>query len=647
MALFVALCPVLPLWAQPTTPDAGTPAQSPASTRTDIQKDLATLIDASQAADARKRASSALARVTQPEHITLIAQSILFSEPADWASAQLLLSELALVPSISKAWLEPLMQALTQSSTTPEQQVAIIQSLSSMRTRGAVRLLIDQLSEPVDPTIRSTSHAALVRLTGVRHVVPDYQAWNTWFAVSDHLPELQWQQLLITNLATEADESARLVRALREDLIQTSRALYRQTEPDQRSSLLASMLLSNHLVLRDLGYELIYRELSAAQRPGEQVAATATQLLTHKSARERIRAARLIHRLAPPDASEPLAIALRNEKNAEAAAAQLAAIARWPDAIPLDTSLNWLSTETLAQDPASQAVLELFKAGRLDQPPDQTRVLEALRKKPVASLTPAAATLLITLGTLEDRQACQILLKSADRQLKIAAALALSHDQSFTLALLDAADQDALLIVAAAASVARFAPTSDNYLFLQSLALAAEPVATSALDVVIAALPPSQKVIVASHQDTPVDQQLRVLESLNALDFSTLSPTERASSVLGLHQLAELHLQQSDPEKALLTLSALNEVASETHNELRCVALVMLERFDEAQKAACDTNAWFRALELQSDQARKTAIALKIDQLFKASLNEAQQAIVALYIKQDPPAPQVDDRKGS
>src|SRR6185295_2164702 len=177
-------------------------------------------------------------------------------------------------------------------------------ALGSFRTRDAARLLGRYIGEDQPKTVSAAAMSALARLTARDDLGQDRPAWAAWLREIDGMSESQWRLQLIAALAARNDRLAAQRHDAIAQLTDSLRKLHLATKAEDRPAMLASMLEDGIPAVRDLGFELVARELSATGHLDGPVGIAALKLLKHSDAAVRSSAAVLVRQLAPPDAEQ-------------------------------------------------------------------------------------------------------------------------------------------------------------------------------------------------------------------------------------------------------------------------------------------------------------------------------------------------------
>ncbi|MFZ2874079.1 MAG: hypothetical protein WAZ94_06310, partial [Phycisphaerales bacterium] len=177
----------------------------------------------------------------------------------------------------------------------------LMQAVSSFHTRDAARLLVLHASPREAPEVSVAAFDGLVRLSGRADIPAEHGAWSAWLAECDQYSESQWRLSLAAAMARRADQLAAERQGAVTRLIDSYRRLHLATAPEQRSPLIAEFLGAETPEVRDLGFELAGRELTAGSTLGPAVAAAALSLTSAPSPRVRAQAATLLWQMAPAE----------------------------------------------------------------------------------------------------------------------------------------------------------------------------------------------------------------------------------------------------------------------------------------------------------------------------------------------------------
>lgn len=632
------------------TAASGSPGQPPASAPATAQPqpipasatpaDLLTLItDPASAPPIRDRAADRLIAFAEShrEAADLIRVHLATAGPAAPSTAALFRA-VARAPVAADALFEPFTAVLSQASA--DQLPGLLPALASWRTREALRLLLAYANPGQPAPVRDAAFQALARLTGRDDLGANAEAWSRYADESASLSEAQWETRLTAALAARADALAARESAALARVTDSLRRLYLSTPSDQRSTLLATLLLDDLEQTRALGFELAARELSSTHRLDQPVAEACLKLLTHASARARQNAALLLYQLSPPGAGPAISAALAHESDPEAAAALLAASERWPDPANLARVTDWLSradTATLTRVPAARAALALARAGYLYDADARDHILSAIRGLPPGSLPPAAGPLLILLGDDDDRAAAARLLTADSPALRVATAEAAVVYPELLPSLLAAAEADPQLWDAAVRAATMHAASAESFFELAALPASSPDARREGLRFFASVLPAGQ--IIAAAEKLPGDDPLRELVLTPLLDPArrlSLNPESPAYqlNVRGLLMLARARLDARRPDEALLALDAAPDPTDPADvarlTSLRARALLALGRAEQALALNASADDWLDGLEPVADDRDTLGLIEVFASAFDSLSPQQQQRLEAI-----------------
>ena len=436
-------------------PHAGT--ESPLSgSRVDQETVLATGNQPEPVAEDVTEAIKVLANPEAPEPEVRAAAAALLDNPApDWSGLLGVLDDegvrarLVAAASQDPARAIRLLERTTPQTLDPASRLVLIESVSHKRSRKVVATLIRELR--FDAT-QSASFDALCLLTGRADLGANQSVWQAWATGASELSDQQWRDDLLDQVVVRVQDLESRLQHARRALSDAFRRLYLVTPAPDRAALLAELLGSDEPGLRTLGFELSDRELAANAKLDPVVAAAAIALLENSDPEVRASAARLVNRLAPPEAAEVVTRALVAETDAAAAEPLLQAASRWPSATLVKPVLRWLGNPATL-DAACQAGVSLYDAGLLVSDDARERVRALL--SPIPEDTRAARLILLAkVGTQADLDEIAALLALPADRIRLAAADALARTDAGVPVLVDAAVEhpevapDAIVVLA-------------------------------------------------------------------------------------------------------------------------------------------------------------------------------------------------------
>lgn len=528
----------------------------------------------------------------------------------------------------------------------------LLHAVSSFHTRDAARLLVLRTSPREAPEVSGAAFEGLVRLSGRADIPAEQEAWSRWLAECDQYSESQWRLALALAMARRADQLAAERQGAVTRLIDSYRRLHLATAPEQRSPLIAEFLVAETPEVRDLGFELAGRELTAGSTLGPAVATAALGLISAPAPRVRAQAATLLWQMAPAEAAAGLAGALGMERDPTAAGAFLLACSRWPTRELVPASIVWLSPESGASAQAATCAAALARAGLL-LPEDQAEAMRQIRSWPSGSMSPSAVWLMAFLGDEEDLDALSPLLASPNASVRLAVAEALVWEERFTGALVDAARREPELFELASRAMLVHDPSLAGMRTLLSLPRPEPAVARPVIERLAGALPTNDLWALASEtSDLSLKRGLLVLLNGDMRQMAAAGREDQHAALAGsVLALADLQLESREPDGALLTIEASPFVPGGTAEEplaqpegLRrrhVVALVALNRLEQAASLdANDAGAWIDGLTLAADRPWASSVLAAVEHRFGGGLTADQTArLVTLRAKIIPAKP--------
>lgn len=330
------------------------------------------------------------------------------------------------------------------TSTTDEYpsatRLAAIRVLPRFGTREAATRLIALLSDP-GPGLADAARHALRDMTG-RGDDWDDDRWRAWGSEIEGWSDRAWASAMTTRLAARHRDLSVRHRALGEEVVGLYRRLHVELDAAGRTTLLAELIRDERPPLRDLGFELAGRDLSARTQLGPEVAAAAAARLAHPDGATRAKAATLVSRLVPPDAMLTLTRALKNERDPIAAEPMLLGVARWPNEEAVLPTIRWLEREDAPYGATTTALWALAQADLLNEQALRDRITTTLRERGLGRGGEPALKLLVRLGTDADLDRVAELLEATDDPQRNTAANALAETRRGSALLIEAAAQD-------------------------------------------------------------------------------------------------------------------------------------------------------------------------------------------------------------
>ncbi|MFO0860630.1 MAG: hypothetical protein U0570_08735 [Phycisphaerales bacterium] len=533
----------------------------------------------------------------------------------------------------------PELTAACDAATATEKK-AIVRAISSVRERAAMHYLVSLLDVPsLDADLRASIVWALQRQTGAEGVGESAAAWHARLTDAEKQDDSAWRAALLRDLAGRADREQASRAMVQTRLLDSLRALHLATPADKRWPLISSMISDPLPCVNLLGLELVSRELSAGNKPDARLGVDVLPLLEARDATIREQAAILIANLAPPGGSAALKTALDQEANPATASALLNALSRLPGPESEASILRWADPAiwatmgTQVRDASLDACWALYRAGSLRSPEASDRVLKAVRAVNLADLNGSGCRLRAELGDDSDLEAIVVLLGSKIPAQRLATAEALVSSPEYLPRILAAAREDPLLIDVAVRGVLTLAPNVPNFSAIEEATRRVPDQRRAALTVIASVL--NEDEILEAARRLTADPALReavlaVLSDPRRVMAERTEPGRLSYTASALMELAELRIEMGKYAEAITALESLPELPEfappDKIQELRTIALVGINRLDQARQVGAKPDAWLRALELCSDQAHASTIASTIETQMGESLSEQQRA---------------------
>lgn len=585
-------------------------------------------------ATAEARAAAARAVLALPAGDPALPAALVLLEGPPSEPARALLAALAAEPWPLPHWYAPC-AALARSENPLT--VEAVSALGSFRTREAAAVLVDIVADSRPALVEDAAARSLTRLTGRDDLGPD--RWREWLAAALALSDRQWQQQLLLAHIQRVQSLQSSARDADRQLADAWRQIHLLTPQEQRSDLLVRLLQSPIGVLRDLGFDLINREIGESRQLAPTVAQAAIALLSSPEPTVRAQSALLLDRLATPEAEAAILAALERENDDRAADALLRAASRWPSAAMVRPVLRWFNAGPTLRLRAAATAWALLRDGYLTNPDDREVVLAGVRAIDAAALTAPACRILATLGGEADLARLHSLLASPEPAARAIAAdaLALRADQTDTL--LAAATSDATLFEATARALRTHLHDARGYAALSRLPAPSPQVRARALAEYAALLPTPEIIRLAQLASDPAEAQ-HLLRPLTAAERSVdpaTQPEAAAELAEGLLLLVQTSIALNSPADALNALSlvppavdAPNLPPAPVVDDLRATLLLWLNRFDEAEAIDASPGAWIDALSHALAEPHAPLLADRLSARFNDLSPEDQARLDAL-----------------
>ncbi len=533
----------------------------------------------------------------------------------------------------------PVLRGVLRETDDDEDWHLTVRAISAIRTTKSVRVLLDLAGE-TSGIRHDHAVAGLGRLTG-RSFGHDLDAWSGWFEGVEYLSDGDWAIELAAGLADEADRQAAAASEATRHLVTQYRRAFRSIDPtdiDARSATLAELLGSPFDAVRRLGTSLAIDELANGRMPTDPVHDAALAMLEDPAPAFRRDAARLVRRLAPAGAGDAIYAALVRERDPTVASVMLQASTRWPLAIGRPMVLAWLEGPAESTwGPALEAVEALEGAGLLEDAGSRARVRDAIRRRD--ALTPRGIELLVTFGTGADRARVATLLANEMPGVRRAAAESLARDPGMLGPIVQATAQDPNLFNAASRAIRQHRPDAWGYATLFGLPANDDRAKADALVQLRELLLPDDLVWAALSMPSPTIREpllMRLVQHELLGEPALVSGTAPGGSPVtayGLLALAECGLALERPDGMLEALDAierLNLTADRQHTaSLRVIALLWLDRVDEAERIEAPVAAWVEGAERAATQPHGPSLVGEIESRFGDVMSETDAARLA------------------
>jgi hypothetical protein len=648
--------------ALPGTPTAhaqpGDQTRPPAPTQPDPGP-LARLLAAEATPETRALAASELVRLPPESPDLSPAAALLVAPETPVEAARAILAAIAADAIPPARWMAPCIELATGDSPLGPDAIA---ALGSFRTREAASVLVEIVNDTRPTTHRDGAARALCRLSA-RDDIPQ-TGWRDWLNQSLALSERQWEQQLLLDHVRKTQAMAAAARDTDRRLAEAWRQIHLLTPPEQRSDILAQLLTSPIAGLRDLGFDLVNREIGESRPIGAPVSHAAIALIASPDPTVRAAAAALLDRLAPPEAEPTVLSALERETDPRAAEALLRAASRWPSPALVKPVLRWLDASPSLRQRAAAGAWALLRADLLPEPADRLAVLQSVRAIETASLSAPAARILATLGADQDLARLRSLLTAPDPAIRTMAAdaLALRPDQTDTL--LAAANADATLFEPTARALRAHLHDARGYAALSRLPAPTPQVRARTL-ADYATLLPTPEIVRLAHLASDPAEAVHLLRPLTAPDraIDPDAPDARAQAAQlaeGLLLLARTAVALDSPTDALNAVTLVPDPAdfappqatpppwpidARSLNNLRATCLLWLNRPDQAAAVECDASAYLDAIEHAIDEPHAAIIADRLDARFDA-LDPDDRARLDGLLRRLAAAPEPEDPPG-
>jgi HEAT repeats len=408
-----------------------------------------------------------------------------------------------------------------------------------------------------------------------------------------------------TQSTTDVDEIVRLYRRLHVEM-----------EPTSRSQLIVELLNDPRERVQLLGFDLASRDLSSGATLSAQAANAAVNLLNAPLPSVRTGAARLITRLALPDAMTLLTNALTSEDNPTVAESILQGLQRWPNPEARDDVLHWYQSSGPVRAAAAAAAWGLADLNLWNRENDAHILRSVYQSLPDAELTDADLKLIASTGTSTDIQRLINLARDPENPARTSATSALVHTPRGVDPLVSIASKEPAYSPTAATAIESHRLNPEGIRRLAALPWTDPQARTESIIRACDKLDHDQlaSAVRLSRSDNSIDDTLsiRLLSRLVAG-----AQTVSARSVPGVVMLAALELNNQRPDRALEIISLLPESGIDPDSSLQAnttkvTAHILLAEYDQAASLDTNANTWISAINQQPNQHAKVEIAQQI-----------------------------------
>jgi hypothetical protein len=351
-------------------------------------------------------------------------------------------------------WRRELEEVAEDEGKADTERARAIAALGRFREKSVAGTLIDLTELDQPPAVQEAAFGALATLTGIDSFGADRGAWNQWYREARGLSDTKWHRHLVENFTRRAASGHAKRQQLEDRLLESQRALYRTTSPQDRPAVLAYMLADPLPPIRQLGMDLIQQRLVEGQAFDEPLREALRARLEDPVPEIRQRAALRLRDLADEPAADVVAQRLDEglEQVAGVLRANLLLMATLPRAGAADPALNMLARPELRAE-AAGALAAMYEADLLSRRQAE-KARKELRRVMRDQTTPAPAEiiLLAAVGDEDDWNRVARWVEHPDSAIKEAAARAWAQsDHSLKLLAERAGDPIIQPIVIAAA----------------------------------------------------------------------------------------------------------------------------------------------------------------------------------------------------
>ena len=425
-----------------------------------------------------------------------------------------------------------------------------------------------------------------------------------------------------------------------QEIVQLYRRLHVEMDQSARSQLIVELLNDPREPVCILGFDLASRDLSSGATLSADAANAAVSLLNNPLPSIRSAAARLITRLALPDAMTLITQALSTEQDPTVAQALLAGIERWPNPEARDDVLHWYQSTGQIRIAAANAAWGLADLN-LWNPDTHTPILRSVYQSLTdADLTNADMRLIATTGTTNDINRLIALARNPNYPQQANAANALTHTPRGVDPLIDLAQNNPAFTSSAAQAIEKHRLNPNGIRQLAALPWTDSQNKINALTNACARLDQDQlaDAIGLARANNSIDDNLSIA-LLTPLIASPELLTPRSAP--GIVLLAELELNNQRPDRTIQILSLLINHPLDPASTLRATkakttAHILLKEYDQAATLDLTADTWLTALSMTNEKTTKRDIA---NQILTRSikLTQDQQTHIQSLTQPQPP----------
>tara|TARA_R110000737_G_scaffold2923_8_gene9080 strand:- start:414442 stop:416106 length:1665 start_codon:yes stop_codon:yes gene_type:complete len=401
-----------------------------------------------------------------------------------------------------------------------------------------------------------------------------------------------------------------------DEVVRLYRRLHVEMEPTSRSQLIVELLNDPRERVRLLGFDLASRDLSSGATLSADAANAAVDLLSDPLPSVRTGAARLITRLALPDAMTLLTNALRSEENPTVAESILQGLQRWPNPDARDDVLHWYQSTGPVRAAAAAAAWGLADLDLWNRESDAPALRDVYQSIADENLTDADLKLIASTGSSSDIERLIKLARDPENPARSSAATALIYTPRGVDPLISIATSDPIYSPTAATAIEYHRLNPEGIRRLAALPWTDSQARTDTIVRACDRLDHDQLAssVRLARSDNTIDDTLSI-RLLSRLVAGAQTVSSRA--VPGVVMLAGLELNNQRPDRAIEILSLLPDAGIDPDSALQAstakvTAHILLAEYDQAAALDQSANTWISAIDLQLNPQSKVDIAKQI-----------------------------------